>query len=87
MARLLTLLFLYHAGYSVGRYISLERIFEETKETYYETLDKSSRGWHEEKHDVGPLRDFWGALLRAHRELEARVGTITKGRGEGRYGS
>ena len=82
VARLLTLLFLYHAGYSVGRYISLERIFEETKETYYETLEKSSRGWHEEKHDVMPwLRYFWGVLLRAHREFEARVGTIAKGRG------
>ncbi len=81
VARLLTLLLLYHAGYSVGRYISLERIFEETKETYYESLEKSSRGWHEEKHDVMPwLRYFWGVLLRAHGEFEARVGRIAKGR-------
>ena len=82
VARLLTLLLLYKAGYSVGRYISLERIFEETKETYYETLEESSRGWHEEKHDVMPwLRYFWGVLLRAHREFEARVGNIAQGRG------
>jgi Fic family protein len=82
VARLWTLLRLYKMGYSVGRYISLERIFEESKETYDETLEQSSQGWHEEKHDVMPwLRYFWGVLLRAHRELEQRVGTIAKGRG------
>ena len=39
MARLLTLLLLYQAGYEVGRYISLERIIEESKESYYESLE------------------------------------------------
>lgn len=48
VARLLTLLLLYHFGYEVGRFISLERIFEESGETYYESLEKSSMGWHEE---------------------------------------
>ncbi len=82
VARLLTLLLLYKSGYIVGRYISLERIFEESKETYYEALEKSSRDWHEDEHDVMPwLRYFWGALLRAHREFEQRVGTIAHGRG------
>ncbi|EGJ33580.1 hypothetical protein LYNGBM3L_28650 [Moorena producens 3L] len=38
MARLLTLLLLYKAGYEVGRFISLERIVERTKESYYDTL-------------------------------------------------
>ncbi|KHE91894.1 MAG: hypothetical protein SCABRO_02361 [Candidatus Scalindua brodae] len=37
VARLLTLLLLYHFGYEVGKYISLERIFEESGETYYES--------------------------------------------------
>ncbi len=36
MSRLLTLLLLYHAGYEVGRYISLEKIVETSKESYYE---------------------------------------------------
>src|SRR5258708_1149518 len=40
VSRLLTLKLLYHFDYQVGRYISLERIFEETKESYYETLEK-----------------------------------------------
>jgi hypothetical protein len=66
----------------VGRYISLERIFEDTKEGYYETLEASSQGWHQGQHDVEPWLDyFWGALLRAYREFEERVGTIEHGRG------
>lgn len=82
VARLLTLTLLYHFDYQVGRYISLERIFEETKESYYETLEKSSQGWHEGKHDVRPwLNYFWGTLTRAYREFEERVGNIKAGRG------
>jgi len=82
MARLLTLLLLYHFGYQVGRYISLERIIEESKETYYEALDRSSEGWHEDRHDPIPwLNYFWGTLIRAHGEFEDRVGTLLRGRG------
>lgn len=82
MARLLTLQLLYHFDYAVGRYISLERIFEESKASYYETLEASSQGWHETTHDSAPWVDyFWGALLRAYKEFEDRVGTIERGRG------
>lgn len=82
MARLLTLQLLYHYDYVVGRFISLERIFEESKESYYATLHASSRGWHEAAHPAAPwLTYFWGALLRAYREFEERVGTIERGRG------
>lgn len=82
MSRLLTLLLLYQFDYVVGRYISLERIFEASKEGYYETLEASSRGWHDGRHDVKPWLDYcWGALLRAYREFEERVGTYTRGRG------
>lgn len=82
MARLLTLLLLYQFDYQVGRYISLERIFEESKKSYYETLESSSKGWHSGMHDAKPwLSYFWGALLRAYREFEDRVGVITTIRG------
>ncbi len=82
MARLLTLLLLYHFGYEVGRYISLERVVEESKETYYEALEASSRDWHEGRHDPLPwLRYFWGVVLAAYKEFEERVGTIRTGRG------
>ena len=41
MSRLLTLLLLYHAGYEIGRFIGLERLVEESEETYCE---RASRG-------------------------------------------
>ncbi len=72
-SRLLTLMLLYKFGYGVGRFISLERIMEESKETYYECLEKSSYGWHEGKHDCFPwLSYFWGMLTRAYKEFEER---------------
>ena len=81
-ARLLTLMLLYHFDYEVGRFISLERIFEESRETYYESLEASSQKWHESRHDIKPWLNYvWGVILRAYREFEERVGTITKGRG------
>lgn len=82
VARLLTLLLLYQAGYEVGRYISLERIIESTKETYYESLNASSRRWHDGKHDLSPWRDYFlGVLLAAYRECEERAGLVTSARG------
>ena len=72
---MLTLPLLYHFDYVVGRFISLERIFEESKESCYETLEASSQGWHDDAHDIAPwLGYFWGALLRACKEFEERVG-------------
>jgi Fic family protein len=82
VARLLTLLLLYHHDYQVGCYISLERIFEQSRQSYYDTLEASSANWHEGGHDPLPwLEYFWGVLLTAYQELEERVGTINPGRG------
>ncbi len=81
-ARLLTLLLLYRSGYTVGRYISLERVIEESRETYYEALEASSEGWHEGTHDPFPwLEYFWGTLLRAYGEFRDRAGRLMTGRG------
>jgi hypothetical protein len=52
MARLLSLLLLYQAGFDVGRYVSLEKIVEQSKESYYESLYQTSQGWHEGKHSL-----------------------------------
>ena len=43
MSRLLTLLLLYRAGYIVGKYISIEKLIEESKETYYEASSRAPR--------------------------------------------
>lgn len=82
MARLLTLLLLYQAGYEVGRFISLEKIVEESKESYYDTLHQCSQGWHKGKHPLGPWTEYLlGTLTAAYREFENRVGLITTSRG------
>jgi len=82
VGRLVTLLLSYHHGYEVGRYISLERVIEDSKETYYEALETSSQGWHEDEHDVHPWLDyFWGLLLKAYSEFEERAGSPPSGRG------
>lgn len=70
VARLLTLLALYHFDYDVGRYISLERSLEESRQDYYENLRLSSIGWHEAKHDLGPWLNYFLAIMRrAYLEL------------------
>jgi Fic family protein len=83
VSRLLLLLSCYQAGMDVGRYISLERLIEEHKERYYETLEQSSRGWHEGTHDPWPYIGFVLYILQhAYKELEERVGIIRSPRGE-----
>ncbi len=82
VSRLLLLLQCYHLGYEVGRYISLERLIEQNKDRYYETLEQSSRGWHEGRHDPWPYINYLLFVLRAAcREFEERVGHIKSPRG------
>jgi Fic family protein len=83
VGRLLTLMLLYHFNYEVGRYISLERVIEQSKETYYEALEASSQSWHEGAHEVMPwLNYFWGMLLRAYNEFREQVdAALPRGRG------
>ena len=86
MARLLTLLLLYKFDYKVGRYISLEKIIEESKENYYESLRKSSVGWHEGNHNLFIWLDYFlGILLAAYEEFEDRVGLIRNKKGNKSY--
>lgn len=81
-SRLLTLQLLYRTGIEVGRFISLERVIEESKETYYEALKSSSSGWHEGTHDAHPwLNYFWGILIRSYKEFSDRVGDLNRGAG------
>jgi Fic family protein len=71
VSRLLLQLLFLRAGYHVGQYVSLERLIEEHKDRYYETLDQSSQGWHEGKHNPWPHIHFVLTILKyAYRELE-----------------
>ena len=74
MSRLLTLLLLYRVGYIVGMYISIEKLIEQSKETYYETLQESSLRWHEEENDDAPfVRYMLGVIVAAYRDFSSRV--------------
>ncbi len=82
VSRLLTLLALYHHGFEVGRYVSLERLIEESKEDYYAVLQASSKGCHDGKHDVLPwLNYFLAVLRRAYLKFEERAGQVKSPRG------
>ncbi len=78
MSRLLTLLLLYQSGFIVGKYISIEKIIEESKETYYEALQDSSMSWHENENDYKPFVNYMlGVIVRAYKEFESRVKLLT----------
>lgn len=82
VSRLLLLLMCYQLGFEVGRYVSLERLIEENKDRYYETLEESSEGWHEGKHDAWPFVNYVLFILKhAYREFEERVGQLSSPRG------
>jgi Fic family protein len=82
VSRLLLLLQCYHLGFEVGRYISLERLIEQSKERYYETLELSSKRWHEGRHDPWPYIGYVLYILKvAYREFEERVGQVASPRG------
>jgi Fic family protein len=82
VSRLLLLLQCYHLGYEAGRYISLERLIEQNKERYYETLEQSSQRWHKGRHDPWPYVNYLLFILKScYREFEERVGQIKSPRG------
>lgn len=82
VSRLLWLLQGYRLGYDVGRFVSLERLVEQNKERYYETLEQSSQGWHEGENDPWPYINFVLSIMKtAYREFAERVGEIREPRG------
>lgn len=74
MSRLLTLLLLYKEGYIVGKYISIEKLIEISKDTYYEALQESSQNWHENENMYEPFVQYMlGVMINAYREFSSRV--------------
>ena len=77
MSRLLTLLLLYKNGFSVGKYISIEKQIEKTKDRYYDVLESADSGWHEEINDPTPfIRYMLAVILACYTEFEDRVGMM-----------
>ena len=82
LSRLISLLLLYRGGYEVGRYISIEKIIEDTKDGYYEALQHSSLNWHEGKHSlIAWWEYFCFTLLEAYKQFEHRLGVIESSKG------
>jgi Fic family protein len=83
MARLLGLLLLYHDGLEVGRFISLEQQIENTKDGYYDSLWKSSQGWHQGVHNPLHFIDYFlsAVLLPAYENFELKVNSLSVARG------
>ena len=81
-SRLIALLSLYQHGHEVGRYISTERLIEDSRDDYYEALRASSEGWHHGRHDLTPWLVYFLAIVRrAYGELERRAGEVRAPRG------
>jgi len=79
MSRLLTTLLLYRSGYVIGKYISLEKKIQITKEEYYQSLSQSSKNWYENKNDDTPfVKYLLGTILAAYRDFEDRVNIVSK---------
>ena len=77
MSRLLTLLLLNRRGYMVGQYISIEKAIADTKEAYYDALQKADRGWHEGLNDPKPfIKYMLAVILSCYREFDQRVNVV-----------
>ena len=77
MSRILTLLLLYKFGYFVGRYISIEMLIEESKDSYYEELQNSSEKWHIGENDELPFMKYMlGIIMKAYKECDNRFKMI-----------
>ncbi len=79
MSRLLTVLLLYKSGFEVGKYISIEKHIEKTKNVYYDALEESSVNWHDGNEDPTPfIKYMLGVILASYREFEERVRIINE---------
>jgi Fic family protein len=77
VSRLTTSLLLESQGFQVARYISLERLIEDSKEEYYRILKLCSQGWHDGKNEIFPWWNYFLGMLRgAYKEFEHKVESV-----------
>ena len=78
VSRLLTTFLLEQEGFSVCRYVSLERLVEERKEEYYEVLARCSTGWHAGENDIVGWWNYFLSIIReAYRDFAQKVETAS----------
>jgi len=77
MSRILSLFLLYKAGFDAGKYISFEEQINKRKNMYYESLKRSSDGWHENNNNYfNFVGNFLINLLCCYQELDKRFSTV-----------
>lgn len=81
IARLATAYLLRRASYSVGRYVSIEQLFYDTKDDYYASLGASTSGRFDDgHHDLWPWAGYFlDRLDGAYERFMARVAAGTMG--------
>lgn len=71
---LVLLLLLERAGYHVGKYISQEKLIEQTQKIYLDTLRQSSYCWYEENNDDKPfVRYILEIVAAGYRDLFSKA--------------
>jgi Fic family protein len=74
LARLLTTCELLNQSYRVARYVSIEQRIYESRNSYYQALYESQRGWHQGEHSVWPWIGYFSRILiSAYESFEERV--------------
>jgi Fic family protein len=79
VARLVTSFLISRTGYGVGRYVSLEQLFYDTKDDYYDALGASTVGWFDDgQHDPWPwIRYLLERVGEAYGRFEERIAAGT----------
>lgn len=73
-SRLVTTMLLLQQGFEVSRYVSLERLVEESKKDYYDVLRHCSAGWQEGANEIAPWWNYFlGIVRRGYREFAEQV--------------
>ncbi len=74
MSRLLTLLLLYKSGFDIGKYVSIEKVINDTKGEYYDALYRSSIGWHKNENDYSHFMLYMiQVIYRCYKLLDENV--------------
>ena len=77
VSRLATTLVLQDHGFHVARYVSLERVVEESKAEYYAVLAHCSQGWHEGTNELVPWWNYFLSVVRrAYQEFARQVESV-----------
>jgi len=74
VSRLLTTLLLQQHGFTVARFVSLERLVEETRHDYYRVLGLCSKRWDEGRNEIVPWWNYFLTIVRrGYAEFAATV--------------